>query len=255
MKKYRFSFQTIVSYYRPVTHHHFLFRCSPYNAGHQTIIEQQLHLFSDLELNETKDVFGNAVHYGSMKEKHDLFIIALSGIALCSEYIVFDEKPSPVFLSQTKMTQVNKKITTFGHIEDKGSSLDQALELASKIYNYLIYSPNTTSIETTALDCFELKKGVCQDYAHLMIALCRDRGIYARYVVGFVMGTGETHAWVEVYCNGAWYGIDPTHNILIDYGYIKIAHGRDANDCSVIRGMHRGEASHTTQVKVVVEEL
>lgn len=256
MNRYRFSYQTVVSYLRSVSHHHFLLRCLPQNIGHQKIIEQQLYLMSSIDFKESKDVFGNAIQYGSMMDKHDLFVVSSIGIIECNEYVIPEESPSYIFLVQTRLTQVNKKMTTFGSaIADKDSSLLTALALASEINGFLRYIPGATDTETTAATCFEHQNGVCQDYAHLLIALCRDRGILARYVAGFVMGTGETHAWVEVYSDGAWYGIDPTHNIQVEHGYIKVAHGRDASDCSVIRGMHRGASSHTTQVRVVVEEI
>lgn len=255
-KRYRFSYQTVVSYFRSVSHHHFLLRCFPHNCGCQKVLEQQFYMLDSTSIHQSKDIFGNSIQYGTMMDKHDLFVVALSGIVDCQKYIIEDQKPSYLFVVPTKLTQVNKKMITFGlKVASLGSHLEQAQALASEIYGFLSYSTGATSTQTSAAECFDLERGVCQDYTHLLIALCRHRGIYARYVAGFVVGTGETHAWVEVYSNGAWYGIDPTHNLLVEYGYIKISHGRDASDCSVVRGMHRGEASHTTQVRVVVEEI
>ena len=80
-------------------------------------------------------------------------------------------------------------------------------------------------------------------------------GIGARYVCGFMQGEGVTHAWVEVYCNGYWLALDPTHNRKIEYGYIKLAQGRDAADCPVNRGVFTGSAIQTTHVEVIVEEV
>ncbi len=81
------------------------------------------------------------------------------------------------------------------------------------------------------------------------------RSLHARYVMGYVIGEGETHAWVEVWSDGAWYGVDPTHNCVVESGYIKVAHGRDAADCSVVRGMRKGVSATASQVRVVVEEI
>lgn len=75
--------------------------------------------------------------------------------------------------------------------------------------------------------------GVCQDFAHVMLAACRAEGFLARYVSGMVPGEGETHAWVEVYEDGHWHACDPTFNKPADEGYIKLAHGHDTNDSAV----------------------
>ena len=77
-------------------------------------------------------------------------------------------------------------------------------------------------METTAAEVLERKEGVCQDFAHLMIALCRQRGIPARYVNGFLVGEGETHAWVEIFDGYNWLGFDPTHNCRISDGFISL---------------------------------
>lgn len=76
----------------------------------------------------------------------------------------------------------------------------------------------------------------------------------ARYVNGFMQGIGLTHAWVEVHDGKAWHGIDPTNNRLIEYGYVKLSHGRDALDCPVNRGVFTGMASQQVEIRVIVEE-
>ena len=109
--------------------------------------------------------------------------------------------------------------------------------------------------ETIASEALARKQGVCKDYAHILIAMCRANGIYSRYVNGFLMGEGATHAWVEFFDNDGWYAIDPTHNRMIDYGYIKVAHGRDAGDCSLNRGVFNGTTNQLTEIRVIVEEI
>jgi transglutaminase-like putative cysteine protease len=88
-----------------------------------------------------------------------------------------------------------------------------------------------------------------------MIALCRRQGIPARYVNGFLVGEGETHAWVEIFDGYNWLGFDPTHNCRISDGYVKLAHGRDAHDCSVSRGMYTGQAQQQTTIHVTLHEI
>ncbi len=111
-----------------------------------------------------------------------------------------------------------------------------ACAIAHAVHTRLHYVPQSTHVETLAGEAFALNSGVCQDYAHITIALCRMAGIPARYACGFITGEGESHAWVEVYIHGVWYGIDPTQNRLIYHGYIKVAHGRDSADCPMNRG-------------------
>ncbi|MGM9649705.1 MAG: transglutaminase family protein, partial [Butyricicoccaceae bacterium] len=105
-----------------------------------------------------------------------------------------------------------------------------------------------TSVSTTAEDAAALGKGVCQDYAHMMIALCRMDHIPARYVAGYLVGEGETHAWLEIYDGARWVGMDPTHNRMVGDQYISIIFGRDYNDCILDKGFFR-----STQNKPVLQ--
>lgn len=88
-----------------------------------------------------------------------------------------------------------------------------------------------------------------------MLSLLRMEGIPARYVVGMMLGEGASHAWVEVLCNGYWYGFDPTNDKLVNEEYIRVSCGRDAGDCSVIRGTFYGLVAQMQQERVVVEQI
>ncbi|MBQ3671009.1 MAG: transglutaminase family protein, partial [Treponema sp.] len=112
------------------------------------------------------------------------------------------------------------------------------------------------------------RKGVCQDYAHLFIALCREAGIVARYVCGMSKGEGATHAWAEFFvpdgefraangqnASGTWYGIDPTRNKFTDDDYVILAVGRDFSDCQVDRGVFCGSVEQRQTVFVKTAEL
>ncbi|QGY43033.1 hypothetical protein GM418_04975 [Maribellus comscasis] len=105
------------------------------------------------------------------------------------------------------------------------------------------------------------RRGVCQDYAHLMLAILRNNKIPARYVSGYLnpgenaVGASAVHAWVEVLVPGAgWIGFDPTNNLLEDHHYIKIAHGVDINDCTTLKGVIKGRGTNQTNYHVLVEE-
>ncbi|MFI3278531.1 MAG: transglutaminase family protein [Rikenellaceae bacterium] len=254
---YRYSYQTIVRFDTVAYAHHFLLRCTPRSEHHQQLLQSQLYLLNRCELNNTVDTFGNTIHYGSMTSPHDLFVVASSGVVECGEYYVKDSDPHPHFMMQSPMTHPSRELQEFSELHASiGTPLMQAKALCEALFNHMTYTPGSTSIETTAAQSFALGCGVCQDYAHCLLSLLRHRGIYARYVVGFLLGEGETHAWVEVWSNGGWYGVDPTHNRTIEsWGYIKLAHARDAMECSVTRGVHRMGGAHTTQINVKVEAV
>lgn len=122
------------------------------------------------------------------------------------------------------------------------------------IQGRMSYQPGITNVHTNAEEAFVLGQGVCQDYAHIYLSLLRLDGIAARYVVGMMMGEGASHAWVEVNCKGYWYGFDPTNDLLVNEGYIKISHGRDYADCIVNRGIFRGKAQQEQKIAVSVKE-
>ena len=98
-------------------------------------------------------------------------------------------------------------------LTDAGATTaEKARQLCHRVYEMMAYEPETTTVETPAAEVFSRQCGVCQDYAHLMISFCRANGLPARYVNGFLEGTGQTHAWVEVFDGYSWQGYDPTHD-------------------------------------------
>ena len=136
----------------------------------------------------------------------------------------------------------------------EGTNLERAIQVMHQLYEHFQYKSGVTDIHTTAEEAMRLGQGVCQDYAHILMTLCRMQKIPARYVAGFLDGEGATHAWIEIYDNGYWYGFDPTHDRTITDNYIKVAHGRDACDCPMERGVFRGLTTQNNRVKVVVTE-
>ena len=131
---------------------------------------------------------------------------------------------------------------------------DFAERLLHQIYQDMEYVQGVTDIHTTAEQALSGKKGVCQDYAHIMISLCRMADIPSRYVVGIMQGEGYSHAWAEVCIDGKWYGMDPTNDRIVDDTYVKLSHGRDYQDCIVNRGVFRGLGTQTQSVSVIVTD-
>jgi transglutaminase-like putative cysteine protease/uncharacterized alpha-E superfamily protein len=146
--------------------------------------------------------------------------------------------------------------------------LESASDLTSRIYREFAYEPGATSVTTPLLEVFEHRRGVCQDFAHLMIACVRSIGLAARYVSGYIetpppserdalVGSNASHAWAAVYLPGwGWVDFDPTNNQTATSSYVTTAWGRDYWDVSPLRGsVEGGGGSHRLHVSVEVERI
>jgi transglutaminase-like putative cysteine protease len=122
----------------------------------------------------------------------------------------------------------------------------------SLLSDRFVYAPGKTHAKTTAEEAAAQMQGVCQDEAHIMLSLLRMKGIPCRYIVGYMLGEGSTHAWVEVLQGETWIGLDPTNHRTVNDEYIVISAGRDANDCPVNRGVFSGAAEQQSQSSVSV---
>ena len=127
--------------------------------------------------------------------------------------------------------------------------LDLADAICTWVHGYLTYAHGVTAVRTTAAEAFAIRSGVCQDYAHVMLSICRLLGLPARYVSGHRLGEGGTHAWVEVLVPAATgpaaigVAFDPTHGRRANLGYITVALGRDYLDVAPTSGTFRAGCS------------
>jgi transglutaminase-like putative cysteine protease len=129
-----------------------------------------------------------------------------------------------------------------------------AIDLMHRVYRDFAYKPSATTFDTPAERAFDLKSGVCQDFAQVMIGCLRSLGLPARYVSGYLRNA--SHAWVSVYCPGSgWIDLDPTNDVLADMDHITLAIGRDYSDVSLLRGMILGGGAHRVDVGVSVLPL
>lgn len=251
MKRYRFTYESETSFSAQVTDHSFMLRATPLDCGPQHLLSHSLTVSpSPDSLSEAYDAWGARQHYGIVRNGHDGFRYRSEGIVEVHSEPRKEPKPSPVFMTNTPLTGF---IPEMKALCAEGDSLAAAMTIAGRVMNAMTYLPGSTGVSTTAGEAFSQGSGVCQDFAHIMVAVCRECGIPARYVCGLVIGEGETHAWTEIWHDGAWYGIDATSGLRCDDRYITMAYGRDASDCSVCRGMFRGVALQRTSTKVVVE--
>lgn len=133
-----------------------------------------------------------------------------------------------------------------------------ALALMHFVYTGFTYWPMSTSVQTHMRDVIEVRRGVCQDFAHVLLGLCRSVRIPARYVSGYLATetAGATHAWVEVFVPGfGWQALDPTHNRVPGETYVRIAVGRDYGDVAPVRGHYRGSRDRQMSVEVRITPL
>jgi transglutaminase-like putative cysteine protease len=142
-----------------------------------------------------------------------------------------------------------------------------AINLMHRIHADFAYLPASTTFDTPALTAFELRRGVCQDFAQVMIGCLRSLGLPARYVSGYLrndpppghpklVGADASHAWLSVHCPGqGWVDLDPTNDVLADVDHVTLAVGRDYSDVSLLRGVLLGGGAHQIEVAVNVHSL
>lgn len=263
VKKLEFNYQMKLAFSAPVTDHRFQLRCVPATGPRQQIVDVKMSLEPATELETLVDSFDSVVACGFIPQAHDSFSYEVSGIAFVDTARTKPEPFKPLYRFDSALTQPGPALDALiaacsARIEAMGgraTRLEKASCVMDEVFNAFTYTPGATTIRTTAEEALAMRRGVCQDFAHVMLAACRHVGIAARYIAGMLGGEGATHAWVEVYDDGRWIGLDPTHNRLVDDSYITIAHGRDYRDCMLDIGVFSGANVQQDQwVKVLVAE-
>lgn len=250
----------------------------PCTDADQRCIDFQVSTNPDASLIEEVDVFGNTKHSFTINRMHEaLEVVAHSTV---------DKGPSSTpssplgpgaweevrlwagdyfsweFMQPTPLTRPSFALDRF--IEDRGiSSVDDPLEsllcLSETLRLGLEYVPGSTSVVSTIDHIIETGQGVCQDYAHLMLAVARRWGIPGRYVSGYLYGSRSkeqwegtaTHAWVECMLpEVGWVSFDPTNEGQVDERYVRIAAGRDYQDVAPTKGVLIGGGEGTLEVSV-----
>lgn len=270
MRMLSYVFETSLSFSEAVTDHSFVLRCLPKSTNTQKVMESQVFTHPRIPLSEQVDGFGNRIIVGYCPEAHDSFDFYATGMAMVEPDDAGPTPAHPMYVQPTKLTMPDDALSAVAHeVKAQASSaaacekslpeelsgtlpVGDAWQLArrlnERVYASFEYAPGETDVTTTAAEAFAGGKGVCQDYAHVLIALCRASGIPARYVTGLMVGEGATHAWVEVHDGERWRGLDPTHNSVVDDRYMLFATGRDFDDCPIERGVFRGNATQEQKV-------
>lgn len=164
------------------------------------------------------------------------------------------------FARLTHLVDRSEKLVRMAQrLQEKGEApADLTEAILHQVHTALRYERGRTHVGTTASEALTLGAGVCQDYTHVMLALCRLAGLPARYVSGLLPGEGQMHAWVEVLLPIgpdkalAWVGFDPTHQRRCDERYVTVAVGRDYQDIAPTSGYYEGQATSTLEMAVSV---
>lgn len=238
MAWYSYKYVTESVFSPGIVRHAFKLRALPCDNEFQRVEMTTFEVSPGCALCSSTDGQGNAVQWGAYDCLHDTFRVVSAGRVEQTQPYALHGTPQPYYLTPTHLTAYNAGMQQRARLaaQDATGPFDTARRLMQLVHEWLTYTPGLTTTATTAQEVFADRRGVCQDYAHLMIALCRSLGLHARYANGLIEGEGQTHAWVEVSDGEVWLPFDPTHDVEPQWGYIKIAHGRDANDCATIRG-------------------
>ncbi len=261
-------------------------RLTPRTDEHQSCYQHSIEIDPTTPLFSYEDYFGNRVHAFSVNAPHHELTIKIQSVVTTT----FEEKrlrphgnvqhnakilSSKSFrdefvdmLLPSKRTGITEPLREYAaQIElNADEPYTTADEIAKKIYSELKYDPDATHVQTTINEMLSIRRGVCQDFAHLMIAICRLKGLPARYVSGYHfvgdLQVGEhdfqqaSHAWVETYIPGmGWCGFDPTNNGVVNRRYVKLGHGRDYEDIAPVKGVYRGTPVQSLTVVVDVQKL
>jgi len=259
LKTVNFQYQTELCFSSPASAHSFLLKILPQSDSRQSIKNISWYIDPQGEVWRTNDGFGNEALAGYIDAPHNNFRFGTLGMAEISNepYIICGE-PERILLYPTRLTQPGNGLASF-YNELEHSAPSDALQriqyFSHAVHTHLRYERGVTANSTTAQEAFDLGAGVCQDYAHILLALLRQSGIPCRYVAGLASDYGETHAWVEAWLADRFYGIDPTRDKLIDEGYIAISRGRDFEDSSVERGVFKGTCRGKLAINLKMEFL
>lgn len=260
MKQWRLTYELLNQFSSPVNHHSFSLRCFPRDMERQKTEACECEILPGAIYSRGRDSFGNPMIIGCSEEAHDIFAVRVRALVMTTDQAEPETKPEyqigmyRYFTPTTRPGETLRKFYESVPAAGQKTVWERTQELMECFCSVYQYESGSTSFFTTAEEAFSQGKGVCQDYAHILLALCRMEGMIARYAAGTIPGEGESHAWIEVYQDGFWKGFDPTHCKPADEDYIVFAVGRDAHDCSISRGIFKGWAGQSQQVRVTMEE-
>jgi len=274
MWRMRVVHSTGYAYKSPVTASFNEARLTPRSDSRQNVILNRVETVPATRSYRYIDYWGTAVTAFDLHAPHTELEVTSSSVVetekgeLPDEKVTWDDLQSEALidrfyevLSPTHYTPESRRITRVGQrIAKESDPFDAVIAAALWVHSELDYVPGTTGVHSSGLDALREGKGVCQDFAHLMLILLRSMGIPGRYVSGYLhpkrdapIGdtiNGQSHAWVQAW-TGGWWDYDPTNDSHITEQYVSVGVGRDYSDVSPLKGIYSGEGS--TDLDVVVE--
>jgi len=245
-----------------------ILRMTPGSHDNQYVAEWQIDVSADSRLDVHEDAFGNVTHvmtHGTIEE----LTITVGGLIETHDtggvLRGTDERfPPSLFLRPTALTAVNSAMATFVRelrAESEHDTLGFLHTLMTQVNEHMTFDEDPTNSGTSAAEAFSLKRGVCQDYAHIFIGCARSGGVPARFVSGhFLRSDGVIHqqaghAWAEAYAPDlGWVGFDPANCICTTDAHARVAVGLDYLGAAPVRGTRYGGGTETLTVGVKVEQ-
>ena len=254
-------------------------RLTPCANGRQSVEWSHMRTEPAAEMLTHRDAFGNVVHWFQLTSPHDTLVVESEAIVVTrpapprakggggamgdtADPRYADEQAE--FLAGSRHVRWVDPVGAFADaldLDEGGGALVWGCSLEAAVNRAITYTPGVTHVDTPVEEVVRVGHGVCQDMAHLMIAIARRRGVAARYVSGWLHlaghdGPGESHAWVELAIPGlGWVEFDPTHPEPSLGDYVRLASGRDYGDVPPLRGSYIGPPTVRMGVTVEVKEI
>jgi transglutaminase-like putative cysteine protease len=268
--------RTRYAYATPVKESFNEVRLEPVTNEHQTVEVFMLKVLPPPRLRHYVDFFRNKVHHFEIPEPHSTLSIEsrFEVTTNSSNALALDARPFPRakldecamiercfdFMQPSKFVEMDADVwrIAMDAAGDETDTWQAAQALMRYVSGNFTYTPQSTNVRTGSRDVFSDRRGVCQDFAHVLLALCRSISIPALYVSGYLhtQDANASHAWIEVFLPGiGWRALDPTHNRQPDENYVKLAVGRDYADAAPTRGHYKGVTERTMEVEVKIERL
>lgn len=280
--KYQIEHSNLFRYETPVEQSLNHIRLKPLTDECQRLLSYYPEITPQSETKEHIDIWGNHVETFFIPEKHDTLEVKTSSVVSIQRspfihQLYFSHEMRNIFYSDSfhrhYLIYLNQTPATFippesyrqvlNEMGDTDNPILFALFLLEYIYRRFTFDTTASTVDTKASEALLTKRGVCQDFVHVMVGILRARWIPARYISGYLyvpedsglVGELSSHAWVEVMVPGiGWVGLDPTNNVEALQNHIRVGKGRDYFDVSPLRGVYSG-GEHTLDVKVSVTAI
>ncbi len=254
-------------------------RQTPLDGGRQAVEMIEVATTPEAELHRHRDAFGNEVVWFQLPDHHEALTVESTAIVrmlspsdrraeTAVAWSAYDDAPyadaMAEFLLPSALVTWPEAVDYFAQgleIDPELAPLAWLVALEAAVNRAITYETGSTTVDTPVERVVEARRGVCQDMAHLFIALCRRRGVPARYLSGWLHQAGrelpgESHAWAEAHLpGGEWFEFDPTHPTPDLTDYVRLGIGRDYNDVPPIRGTYVGAPTKSMTVTVEVREI